>query len=156
MDYINKRIQRFKNSKGHRLYDFEPFLSELTYSTKESKLLDLSECDTVVVPAKEDGFKDVFIDANCWYAIRMSSTMIPRIKYIAGYQVAPVSAITHVAEVSSIEHWKDSNKYIVNFKSKAKKIKPIKIGKRSGASPQSPRYTSYDKIKDAKDLDGVF
>ena len=82
--------------------------------------------------------------------------MIPRIKYIAGYQVAPVSAITHVAEVSSIEHWKDSNKYIVNFKNKAKKIKPIKIGKRSGAAPQSPRYTSFEKIKSSKDLDGVF
>jgi len=149
-------LQRYKNKKGNRLYDFEPFLAELSYSSKGSNLLDLSECDTIVVPAREDGFKDVFLGNNCWYAIRISSTMIPRIKYIAGYQVSPISAITHIAEVESIEHWKDSNKYIVNFVEKAKKIKPIKLGKISGAAPQSPRYTSYERVKSAKDLDGVF
>jgi hypothetical protein len=33
--------------------------------------------------------------------------MIPKIKYIASYQVSPVSAITHYAEVESIEPWKE-------------------------------------------------
>jgi hypothetical protein len=42
--------------------------------------------------------------------------MISRIRYIAGYQVAPVSAITHLAEVSDIQPWEKSNKYVVNFK----------------------------------------
>jgi hypothetical protein len=36
--------------------------------------------------------------------------MIPGIRYIAAYQVAPVSAITHVAEVADIQPLEKSNK----------------------------------------------
>ena len=39
--------------------------------------------DTVVVPAQEEGFQDVFLGENCWYAIRISGGMLPRIKYVA-------------------------------------------------------------------------
>lgn len=35
--------------------------------------------------------------------------MLNRIKYIAAYQVAPISAITHLAEVAKIEKYKDAN-----------------------------------------------
>jgi hypothetical protein len=45
--------------------------------------------------------------------------MIPKIRYIGVYQVAPVSAITYLAEVASIEPWKDTEKYCVNFKEPA-------------------------------------
>jgi len=41
--------------------------------------------------------------------IRISSSMLNRIKYIAAYQVAPISAITHLAEVAKIEKYKDAN-----------------------------------------------
>jgi hypothetical protein len=53
-----------------------------------------AESDTIIVPAREDGFKEVFIGLNQWYAIRIGAAMKDRIKYIAAYQVAPVSAIT--------------------------------------------------------------
>jgi hypothetical protein len=36
--------------------------------------------------------------------------------------VAPVSAITHYAEIASIEKWGDTNKYILKFKEAAKAI----------------------------------
>ena len=148
-------LRRYRNKKGHRLHEFEPFMADITY-TKGSNLRDLSECDTIVVAARKDGFNDVFLDSDCWYAIRISSTMIPRIKYIAGYQTTPISAITHLAEIDDISHWKDSSKYIVRFKGKAKKIRRIKLGKRAGAAPQSPRYTSLKVIKSAKTLDDIF
>lgn len=48
--------------------------------------------------------------------------MLSKIQYIAAYQVAPVSAITHVAEVERIEKYKDTGKYILYFKVELSKL----------------------------------
>lgn len=146
-------LKRFKNQNGEILYDFQPFLNEVTEDTEK---VDISEIDTIVVPAREDGFKEVFIDENCWYEIRLNSSMIPKIKYIAAYQVAPISAITHIAEVKSIEQYKDTNKYILHFTEPAEKIKKVPLGKSKGKAPQSPRYSSRSRIINAESLDSVF
>jgi len=85
--------------------------------------------------------------------------MIDKIKYIAGYQTAPISAITHYAEVSGIEKYKDTEKFIVHFKDRAKKIEPIRlVPKPAGkvTAPQAPRYTTFSKLKNAHNLDEVF
>jgi hypothetical protein len=113
--------------------------------------------DTIVVPAQEEGFQEVFLGENCWYAIRIHSSMIPKIRYIAVYQVAPVSAITYLAEVASIEPWKDTQKYCVNFKEPAHKIGPIPLV--SGGrviAPRNIRYTSFARLQKASSLDDVF
>lgn len=146
-------LRRFKNQNGEILYDFQPFLNEVTEDTEK---VDISEIDTIVVPAREDGFNEVFIDEKCWYAIRLNSSMIPKIKYIAAYQVAPISAITHIAEVKSIEQWNDTNKYILHFTESAEKIKKVPLGKSKGKAPQSPRYSSRSRIINAETLDSVF
>jgi len=115
------------------------------------------EIDTIVVPVREEGFQKAFIGGNCWYAIRISKKMIPKIKYIAAYQVAPVSAITHIAFVKSVEQWQDSNKYIVHFAEPAREINPIKlVSKGKGKAPQAPRYTSMEKLENAKTLAEAF
>ena len=83
--------------------------------------------------------------------------MIPKIKYIAAYRVAPESAITHIAQVASIEKWKDTNKYVVIFSAPAQEIKPIKLViKGIAKAPQAPRYTSYQRLKNANNLDEAF
>ncbi len=146
-------LKRFKSDKGSILYDFEPFLNEVAEDTEKVNITDI---DTIVVPAREDGFNEVFIGENCWYAIRLNSSMTPKIKYIAAYQVAPISAITHIAEVKSIEQYKDTNKYILTFTEPAEKIKKVSIGKIKGKAPQSPRYSSKDRILSASTLDEVF
>ena len=146
-------LKRYKNSKSELLYEFEPFLNEVTEDTEK---VDISEIDTIVVPAREDGFQETFIGENCWYAIRLNSSMIPKIKYIAAYRVAPLSGITHIAEVKSIEQWKDTNKYILYFNQPAEKIKKVGLGKSKGKAPQSPRYSSKSRILSADSLDDVF
>lgn len=146
-------LKRYKNQNNEVLYDFKPFLNEVTEDSKE---VDISDIDTIVIPAREDGFKEQFIGNNCWYAIRLNSSMIPKIKYIAAYQVAPISAITHIANVKLIEQWKDTNKYILYFTEAAEKIKKVPLGKIKGKAPQSPRYSSKEKILSAKSLDSVF
>ncbi|MFZ1270432.1 MAG: hypothetical protein WAR98_05735, partial [Bacteroidales bacterium] len=76
---------------------------------------------------------------------------------IAVYQVAPIFAITHVAEVSRIEKYKDTNKYIVYFKESAREINPVKLDtKKKGSAPQAPRYTTYEKLMNGKVLSDVF
>jgi hypothetical protein len=160
-------IQRHTTTDGERMYHFEPFLNDVEGQVVSSQgsaavstsTIDPSTIDTVVVPAQEEGFKETFLGENCWYAIRIHSSMIPKIKYIAAYQVLPISAITYVAEVKKIERWKDSSKYILYFTEPAKQIGPIKlIPKPNGKvkAPQAPRYTSFDLLKKAKNLDEAF
>lgn len=151
-------LTRYQDKAGEYLYQFKPFLSDVGGDLwgKKSQL-DRSEIDTIVVPAREEGFQEVFLGEDRWYQIRINGSMIPRIKYIAAYVTSPVSAITHIAEVASIEPWKDSSKYVVNFAEPAKKLKPIKLvrkGKVKG--PQAPRYTSFERLQSASNLDHVF
>jgi predicted dinucleotide-utilizing enzyme len=114
--------------------------------------------DTVVVPAQEEGFTDTFIAENRWHHIRMSAAMIPQIKWIATYRVAPISAITHVAKVAKIEPYKDTGKYELIFEGPAEELKkPIKLIPKSNVKAlQAPRYTSPQRLLTAKDLNEAF
>lgn len=158
-------VQRFVNEQGERIYQFEPFLEEISETALTGKnikdgkavTIDPSDMDTIVVPAKEDGFNDVFIKEKCWHSIRIHSSMIPRIEYIAAYQSAPVSAITHFAKVLRIEQWKDSNKYILIFEESAEPIGPIGLVSNGVVkAPQAPRYTSIKRLRNATSLDNAF
>ncbi|MDP1677168.1 MAG: hypothetical protein Q8L88_09900 [Bacteroidota bacterium] len=113
-----------------------------------------SKCDTIVVPAREDGFKAEFLKNNQWYAIRISAAMKDKIKYIAAYRVAPVSAITHVAEVDTIIPYQKTGKYLLKFKSPASEITPVKL-KDSNKKPQGPIYVKYENLIRAKYFDDV-
>ena len=130
---------------------------ETTYLLLFGKLPTPDELDTIIVPAREDGFNEEFLKNDRWYAIRISSAMIDKIKYIAAYQVAPISGITYVAEVDRIEKYKDTNKYIVLFKTGTlKKINKVSLGQKKGLAPQAPRYSSYKTIISAKSLDDLW
>lgn len=156
-------FQAFVTYEGHfdsHIHKFIPFQADIR-EFKESRVADgiIENVDTIVVPANKDGFEETFLGENCWYAIRISSSMIDKIKYIAGYQTTPISAITHYAEVSGIEKYKDTEKFVVHFKDRAKKVEPIKlvpkpVGKVT--APQAPRYTTFHKLKNAHNLDEVF
>ena len=142
-------------ANGKILHRFTPFQNDVLEAALPST--DLDELDTIVVPAQEEGFKETFIGEKCWYAIRILASMINKIKYIAAYQVAPISSITHVAEVERIEKYKDSGKYILYFKGDAKQIPKVSFsGHTKAKAPQSPRYTSYAKLLDANTLEDLW
>lgn len=111
-----------------------------------------STWDTIIIPAMKDGFDEVFIGENSWYAVRIAAGSLPKIKFIAAYQVAPISAITHLAEVESIEPYGESGKYKINFKESAKEISPVKYDGVNGTQIQSIRYTSKQKLLSAKTI----
>jgi hypothetical protein len=109
--------------------------------------------DMLIVPAKEDGFKKVFIGKNCWHAVRLNENKIEALKYIAAYQVAPISAITYVARIKSIEKYKNTGKYIIYFDGPARKLrKPIK-GKNFYI--QSLIYGNREALRKAKSIEDV-
>ncbi len=158
-------LKRYTSGNGNKLYEFEPFLSDVSSEGyiieakvgSKTSTLDPAEIDTIVVPAQEEGFKEVFVGEDCWYQIRIHSTMLSKIKHIAVYQVAPVSAITHIAQVKSIEPYKDTNKYKLNFEESAKPIGPIKmVPKGLVKAPQAPRYTALRLLEKASNLDEAF
>ena len=157
-------LRRFADGDGNRIYEFEPFHGEVappesapTSSPRRAAALDPGQADTIVVPAKEDGFRDVFLGEDRWYKIRLNASMIPQIRHIAAYQTAPTSAITHVADVAEIKAWPNSNKYELVFESPARKIGPLKLvrGGRVKA-PQAPRYTTLALLESAKSLEDAF
>lgn len=149
----------YRDKRGNQAYSFSPFLQDVSQlSTEPSKVIaDIGELDTIVVPAREDGFNEVFLAQNRWYAIRIHSSMIPQIKHIAAYRVAPISAITHVAPINKIVPWEDSGKYCLEFAEPARQIGPIKLDQPGkGKAPQSPRYTSMSRLNKAKALSEMF
>ncbi|HEY9768515.1 MAG TPA: GIY-YIG nuclease family protein [Coleofasciculaceae cyanobacterium] len=111
--------------------------------------------DTVIVPAKEEGFKRVFLNQNCWYAIRIGGGMLNKIRYIAAYQTAPVSAITHVAPVERIEPFGDGGKYKLIFSKPASEISPIPFNDAPKGCMQGLRYTNLEKLKQASKLSDI-
>jgi hypothetical protein len=108
------------------------------------------EYDTLVCPAHQDGFREEFLGRNRWYAIRISKSVIPRLRYIALYVTTPTCQITHYGRIRSIKPWRDSGKYIVVLKGNARRIGPI------GFSPkiniQSPRFALLARLKQARTL----
>ncbi len=109
-------------------------------------------CDTVIVPARPEGFEKVFLGENQWYAIRLGKARLEQIQYIAAYQVSPISAVTHIAKVKEIVPYKDTGKYLVRFDGKAEKIKSIPT-KEAKNSPQGPVYVEREKLLESKCLE---
>lgn len=111
--------------------------------------------DTIIVPAQKENFERVFLGEDCWYAVRISGGMLDKIKYIAGYQTQPVSAITHYAPVSRIEPYGEGGKYKLVFSEPAKAIGPIPYADAPQGAMQGPRYTTFAKLQTAKKLTEV-
>jgi hypothetical protein len=135
---------------------FTPPKSENQSDQVQPIHMDSDKFDTIVVPAREEGFKQRFLSENCWFAVRINSNHISKLKYIAAYQVAPVAAITHIAEIDTILPYNNSGKYIIQFKGKATKIPSIQRPEKSEISIQSSRYALKDKLLAAKNLDQVW
>jgi len=153
-------LSKYVNSGGERIYAFEPFLSDVVQIDTKGAAdgqVDVSDLDTVVVPARDDGFEQVFLGEDRWYKVRIHGSMIPKLKYVAVYRTDPTSAITHVAPISSIEPWQDTEKKVINFAEPAEEIGPIKLVRKGKVkAPQGLRYTSYERLTNAKTLDEAF
>ncbi|MGH7229699.1 MAG: hypothetical protein ACREIH_10875 [Nitrospiraceae bacterium] len=117
--------------------------------------------DTIVCPARQEGFERAFLAQHAWWAIRIGEQNLRKIKYLAMYQVAPVSAITHYGEVDRIElHMNDESparKYKIFLKGEPKALRtPVATGKNVHLKPQGPKYTKLEDLLKAHSLDDLF
>lgn len=128
----------------------KPVATPHASSTDKTAPTSPEQIDTVIVPAQKDGFQKVFLGENSWYAIRISAGMIPKLKYIAAYQSAPVSAITHYAPIDRIEPYGESGKYALYFTEPAKTVGPIPFADSAPGLMQGPRYGSLQRLQAAK------
>jgi hypothetical protein len=114
-------------------------------------------CDMLIVPAKEEGFKRVFLGENRWRAVRISRKYLNLVRYICAYQTAPISAVTYWAEVEKIEPYGDKGKYQLFFKGKAQKMEqPLRYENLPQGFMQGIRYTNFEIFKKAKSLKELF
>jgi len=128
-----------------------------TIARPETKQVSKDDKDTIIVPAQKDGFDRVFVGQNAWWAIRISGGMLEKIKYIAAYQTAPISAVTHIASVERIEPYGEEGKYKLIFSEPAKELEnPISVADAPRGMMQSIRYTNHDKFKTAKKVAELF
>jgi len=156
-------IQRYRSDQGAVLHCFDTLYDEdeveVSAPAAQEELLSradrrarLARADTIVVPAREEGFRNVFLGEDRWYAVRISAAMKERIRYIAAYQVAPISAVTHVAEVRDIKPYEDSGKYQLIFKGPASEIRHVPLGDPK-MSPQGPVYVELEALMRAGKLE---
>lgn len=99
--------------------------------------------DTIVVPAQKDGFETAFLGAHAWWAIRIAAKHRDHLKWIAAYQVTPISAVTHIAQIDHLEPFGDEGKFKVVFAGPPIALsKPIPFGQAPLGAMQGPRYTT--------------
>lgn len=166
------QLKAYESDSGERMFQFDTLYDESEdVDELESTKLDAktpaeraakraarkqrrANSDTVVVPAREEGFQQAFIGENQWDAIYISAAMKDRIKYIAAYRVAPISAVTHLAKIKEIKPYKDTGKYQLVFDGSAQEIKPVKL-KEGAFPPRGPFYCQLDRLLTAATLDEV-
>jgi hypothetical protein len=156
-------VKAFVSESGDKLFqfdtlydDFEP-LADVRIDAKSpdarlARRERRARSDTVVVPAREEGFQEVFLGEHQWRAIRISPAMKDRIKYVAAYRVAPIRAVTHLAKVQEIKPFRDTGKYQIIFDGTAEEIRPVRL--RDGEQPpQGPFYVELSRLREAATID---
>lgn len=113
--------------------------------------------DTLIVPTGKsgEGFEDVFLNENAWYYLRISTSRLKQFKFIAAYQPAPISAVTHIAPIKEfveVFNEKGQARQKAIFEAPAVEIDHIPFGTAKGGSMQGPRYVNRDKLESCKDL----
>ncbi len=125
---------------------------------------DQADFDTIVVPSCEITFAEVFLKENRWHAPIIAQKHLDKIKYCAIYRRKPISGITHIAPVQSIEVWEvrdGKTRYVLNFAEPAHALaQPVCLPTdpvlARGLAPQAPRYTTYAHLLTATHLAEIF
>jgi len=114
------------------------------------------ERDTLVVPIQKDGFAKVFLGEKSWYPLRISKKMIGKLKFIAAYQIRPISAITHYAIIDRIESCEIRKQFKCVFSKIIDLSKPVPLGNAPRGAMQVPRYTSFTRLQVAQSVNDLF
>lgn len=139
----------------HQADDVEA--SSIQENSEEKMSSANDKIDTLIVPTGKsgEGFEEVFLNEKAWYYLRISSDKLEKFKYIAAYQPAPVSAVTHIANIEKfveVFNEKGQSRQKAIFKEEAIEIEPIPFGTARGGSMQGPRYVVREQLMKCDDL----
>ncbi|MBD3280490.1 hypothetical protein GF389_03115 [Candidatus Dojkabacteria bacterium] len=123
-------------------------------ASRSTHVKDIKDLDTIVCPARPDGFKMAFKGQKAWWAVRISSSMLSQLKYIAMYEGSPVSAIRWAGKIQAIKPYEDTGKYKIHL-SEIFKVGPVKMKKANNA-PQGTRYTNFHLLEHSRTLEEIF
>ena len=130
------------------------------YFSKQAVIHDREEgntasYDTAIYPATNENFTKVFIGEKQWYYVRMAEFRIKNIKYIALYRGAPVSAITHYAEVLEIGEANQDNKRLIKLKEPKSLPKPIVLGNIHVNNVRKLFYTTLSELEHIESVEEI-
>ncbi len=112
---------------------------------------DNADFDMVVFPAREEGFRRVFLDENQWHYVRIQKNRLPKLNYIAIYVNAPISKITHYAKIDCFEYDENKKKYRIYLEGSAIQLEnPVPLGEIPASSTRAPKYTTLQKLLTAE------
>ena len=106
--------------------------------------------DLIIVGAKEESFQRCFIEERSWYPVRIDYYRIKELKWIAVYQIIPISAITHMAKIKEIQEYKDYGRYQIKFDEIIKLERIIKIDPNTKYGFQGQRYSWVHRINESQ------
>lgn len=154
-------LKKFQSKDNEIVYHVEldsPTPVVQINNSNKNEMRNSPEIDTIVCSALEDGFNEVFLKEHRWFPIRISPSKILKIKYLAMYESAPVSAINYIGEVKQIKTYKNTGKYEVVLTGPPRKLDTqIKLSDENpNIAPQSPKYTISSLFEGATKLEDIF
>lgn len=161
LDQITKELNNYTEKNTSRNYlielaveslidSFPKAISEYNkkYNSKDT------DFDTVIYPSDYTGI-DTLINERKWYYVRINREYISRVKYIALYLGNPTSRITHYAKVKNYvpEVINGKTKYTIYIDGDVIPLEtPVKLGDTNPLGVRSPKYTTLEKLKKAKEF----
>ena len=125
----------------------EDFFEMQNVINDDISIVDNIAYDTAVFPALNVNFNEVFMGKHQWYYVRMAEHRVKNVKYIALYRGAPISAITHYAEVIDISDPNEENKRLIKLKEPIAFAQPIVLGNIHVNNVRKLFYTSLKKLE---------
>ena len=111
--------------------------------------MEIKPVEVIIVPISMNSFRKLTERKKYLRPSVLSKTGV---KYIAFYQIAPISAITHVAEINSVQCI--TNFWIYTLKNIKKMKKPLERG--DAPAIQSKMYCTKMSLDTAKNLADIY
>lgn len=108
--------------------------------------------DTLIVSARVESFRDVFLGQWAWYPIRIDDRRKNDLKWICVYQNSPIRSITHYARIVSIKNYLETGRYKIVFEKPIELAEPLALGSEKGLSMQGQKYTCLERVLSAKSI----